>query len=415
MSFDALIGQEPAKQYLRSVLASGRRGHAFLFKGPAGVGKRTAAYLFAQRVLCSNPPAHDMFCGQCRSCRWFSARSGALTEHPDMVSLIKPLTNEDRLVGDHDPIIRLDTIQHVCEQLHRSPVAGRYRAVIIPEAQRLCRGQAEAANAFLKTLEEPPETSLIILTSSQPESLLETIVSRVQAVTFKRLSTCDVRAGLQHAATTRAKPWAAEELELVSRLCDGSLGRALELLDGDLKVWRTLVIKELQTFNAKSCPKFGLALWSNADAEGQRLFAQEEAAAKELKEVEDGGAAADDDSDGGDVAGAPRTDSGWKRYVFRRMLEICEICFRDGLIRASLDRSEHGPGGMEQNAGLLLQPDQAALAESLAEKFGPDGCMKALSALRDSLLAVRLYVRGDMVGRALAGKLVDAMNSLGTG
>ena len=408
MSFDALIGQAPAKTYLRSVLSSGRRGHAFLFKGPTGVGKRTAAYAFTQLILCQHPPAPDRFCGTCRSCRWFAARKGAQLEHPDMISLIKPTSGDDKLVGDQEPMIRLETVQHVCEQLHRSPVAGNYRAVIIPEAQRLCRGQAEAANAFLKTLEEPPQSSLIVLTSSQPEGLLETIVSRVQAVTFKRLSTSDVRTGLNVRAATSGGKFGEQEMELAARLCDGSLGRALELLDGDLKHWRALVLKELGTFGARSCPHFGVLLWATADAEGKRLFEVEEAAGKANKDVEENATSTDEDTEG--EAEAAKTEAGWKRYVFRRMLEICEVCFRDGMIRAAVNAGAAPSGNGGEAGELLLQPDQAALAENLARKFGATGCMKALSALREALLAVRLYVRGDVVGRALAGRLVDAMS-----
>src|SRR5262249_34231403 len=258
MSFDALIGQAPAKKYLRSVLESGRRGHGFLFRGPAGVGKRTAAYLFAQHVLCFEP-GNESFCGKCKSCRWFAARRGALIEHPDVISLLKPGNASTPLVGDHEPIIPIDTAQYICEQLHRSPQAGRYRAVIVPEAQRLCRGQAEAANSFLKTLEEPPASSLIILTSSQPEGLLETIVSRVQAVQFRRLSTEEVREGLSKSVDGKI---GEAELDLVSHLCDGSLGRAKELLQGDLKKWRHAVLTLLQSFNARSCPQFGILLWA---------------------------------------------------------------------------------------------------------------------------------------------------------
>jgi hypothetical protein len=408
MSFEALIGQQPAKTYVRSVLTSGRRGHAFLFKGPTGVGKRTAAYLFAQLILCQKPKGPDTFCGECRSCRWFAARKGAMIDHPDMISLIKPTSGDDKIVGDHEPMIRLETVQHVCEQLHRSPVSGNYRAVIIPEAQRLCRGQAEAANAFLKTLEEPPQSSLIVLTSSQPEGLLETIVSRVQAVTFKRLSTEEVRAGLKaRAAQTSGKEWGEQEVELAARLCDGSLGRALELLDGDLKHWRALVLRELDRFTPRSCPQFGMTLWSTAEIEGKRLFEQEEAAEKANKQMEDRASSTDDDTEADGEA--VKTEAGWKRYVFRRMLEICEVCFRDGMIQASLSNGATAPE--PSSAELLLQPDQAALATSLAHKFGAPGCMKALSALREALLAVRLYVRGDVVGRALAGRLVEALRA----
>ena len=212
MSFENLIGQEPAKTYLRRVLTAGRLSHGYLFSGPPGVGKRTGAYAFAQLALCAHSPAPDEACGRCKSCHWFAARQGAVIDHPDVIPLMtvkerdipdgdntdhRHRERDERLVGDHEPIIPLAAVQLACEQLHRSPMAGAKRVLIVPEAQRLCRGQAEPANAFLKTLEEPPRASLIILTSSQPEGLIDTIVSRVQSVHFRRLSNADVLAGLR--------------------------------------------------------------------------------------------------------------------------------------------------------------------------------------------------------------------------
>ncbi len=414
MNWDALIGQAAAKKYLRAVMSARREAHAFLFKGPAGVGKRTAAWIFAQAMLCTQPPSLDQACGGCKSCRWFAARQGYLIEHPDVISLLKPeyigggagtgdvrtgraereLTPEtarQRLVGDQEQIIRLETMQHICEQLHRSPQAGARRAVIIPEAQRLCRGQAEAANAFLKTLEEPPASALIIMTSSQPEGLLETIISRAQGVQFRRLAADEIRAGLQQQAAEQPAP----ERELATLLADGSLGHAMELLTGDLRTWRSAMITALEKFNPKAGPQFGLMLWALADSEGKRLFVAGKHAGTSSE--------AEDESDA-EAADAPsetevKTESGWKRYVFRRMLEVGEVCFRDALACAAAP---------DAGAGVLLQPDQQRLAQTLATRFGQEGCLRALSALREALLAVRLYVRGDVIGRALSGKLVEA-------
>jgi DNA polymerase-3 subunit delta' len=392
--WDELIGQQAAKEYLRSSLRSGRLAHAYLFKGPTGVGKRTAAYLFAQTVMCHKPAAPDVPCGECHSCRWFAARKGASIEHPDVISLVKftgaDKSASDKLVGDHEPIVRIETVQHVCEQLHRSPMASARRVVIIPEAQRLCRGQAESANAFLKTLEEPPERALIILTSSQREGLLETITSRVQAVHFRRLSGDEIRKGI-----ARARPQSTPESETAAVLADGSLGQALELLHGDLKNWRAALLKELGRFGPRSAPGFGVALWQLADAEGKRLFAEEKQAGKAQADE-----AAEDEPQEEESEAAAKTEAGWKRYVFRRLLELCEVAFRDALVCASA-----GAGA----SSLLLQPDQRKLAESLAANFGAEGCQKALFALREALTAVRLYVRGDVVGRALAGRLADAL------
>ncbi|HYG74608.1 MAG TPA: AAA family ATPase [Planctomycetota bacterium] len=396
MSWESLVGQQPAKKYLRSVLSARRHAHAYLFSGPSGVGKRTAAAIFAQVLLCHQPPAPDVSCGKCKSCHWFQSRKGLAIEHPDVISLLKFSGSaekgfSEKPVADQDPIIRLETVQYVCEQLHRSPMSGNRRVVIIPEAQRLCRGQAEPANAFLKTLEEPPESSLIIMTTSQPEALLETIVSRVQFVQFRRLSLDDIRGGLSKQLSNLPQ----SERDVAALLADGSLGRAKELLEGDLKNWRSAVITGLGKLSSKAGPQFGLMLWALADQEGKRLFAAEINAGK--KSEDDSG---ENDEQEEMSEGEAKTEAGWKRYVFRRLLEVLEVCFRDAMICAAAP---------DAGAELLLQPDQRQLSQALAAKFGAEGCQRILAALRDSLLAVRLYVRGDVVGRALSGKIVEAM------
>ncbi|MCY3020493.1 MAG: hypothetical protein NTW87_15845 [Planctomycetota bacterium] len=391
MNWDALLGQEPAKRYLRSVLATGRRAHAYLFKGPVGVGKRTAAGIFAQALLCEQPAGKDTACGRCKACRCFLAGT-----HPDLIRLRK-FTEAGGEVGAHEPVIRLETVQYVCEQLHRSPMMARQRVALVPEAQRLCRGQAEPANAFLKTLEEPPPAAAIILTSSQPEGLLETIVSRVQAVQFRRLAAGEVRAGLASLAAAKSET----ERDLAAALADGSLGQALELLTGDLRNWRAMVLSGLEKLDPREGLQFGLMLWTLADAEGKRLFQAKK---------ESGASAADEelspDDESGAGEGAAKTEAGWKRYVLQRLLEVCELCFRDGLVCAAVGGTLQPP-----QSALLLQPDQQHLAQTLARRFGDVGCQKALAAVREALLAVRLYVRGDVVGRALAGKLVEAMST----
>ena len=200
MSWDALLGQEAAVAYLRAALRAGRAPHGYLFEGPPGVGKRTGAALLARVLLCQRPPAPDLACGECRSCRWVAGLRGGLSDHPDLLPLLKnpeEKEKQQKLVGDQEPVIPLETIQWLATQLHRAPSQGPRKVAIIPEAQRLCAGQAESANAFLKTLEEPPPTSVVILTSSRPEALLETILSRLQPVRFHRLSSEAVRAGLK--------------------------------------------------------------------------------------------------------------------------------------------------------------------------------------------------------------------------
>jgi len=388
MPWDAVLGQAAAVDYLRSALRAGRAPHGYLFQGPFGVGKKTAAAALAQVLLCHQPPAADRACGKCRSCRWLAAQKNFLSDHPDLLPLLKnPGKDNEKLVGDQEQIIPLDAVQALSEKLHRTPSQGSRRVVVIPEAHRMCAGQAEAANAFLKTLEEPPPSSIVILTSSRPEALLETIVSRVQPVRFRRLAAQDILKGL---AASR-KPEAERELAAV--LSDGSLGRAKELLDGDLGRWRSAVMKLLADFGPRGCPAFGLALWAVADSEGQRLFEVYEKGAEPAPQEEDEDAAGVEQDEA-----AAKTVSGWKRFVMRRLFELCEVAFRDGLVTAA---------GAE--AGGLLQKDQADLARKLAERCGENGCGKVLEVLRECHTAVRLYVRGDLVARYLSGKMVEAL------
>jgi DNA polymerase-3 subunit delta' len=134
------------------------------------VGKRTCATAFAQVLLCHAPPGPDRACGACKSCRWLAAGKGLLCEHPDLLLPLKTTGGDERMIGDHEPLIALEPVQRLCERIHRSPANGPRRVAIVPEAHRLCRGQAESANAFLKTLEEPPAYATLVLTTSHPEA-----------------------------------------------------------------------------------------------------------------------------------------------------------------------------------------------------------------------------------------------------
>ncbi len=388
-----LIGQDAVALFLRSAARGGRLSNGYLFEGPDGVGKRTAAGVFAQVLLCHNPPAPDTACGECKSCHWMNQTGGAAFSHPDLLIPVKRLARQDEVpVGDHEPIVPIDAVQLLCERLHRSPTSGPRRVAIVPEAHRLCRGQAEAANAFLKTLEEPPETSVILLTTSHPEALLDTIISRLQPVRFRRLACKDIEKGLA------AKSKDTEDaIRLAANMGDGSLGRALELLQGELNAWRQWMFKSLATFGPKHCPAFGLAMWKLAEEEGKRLFLEEKESGRNVSDEESETEAGEDEAG---EEGVQKTEAGWNRYVFGRLLELCEVAFRDGLVKAA--------GGTEQN---LIQKDKLELAEKLANRFGVTGCEQVLASLREARFATRLYIRGDLVGRVLAGNMVQALNS----
>ncbi|MCZ7645842.1 MAG: AAA family ATPase [Planctomycetota bacterium] len=388
MSWNTVIGQDAAKSFLRASLRAGRTAHAYLFSGPAGVGKRTTAFALAQALLCHEPPAPDEACGACRSCRWLAAREGLACGHPDLIVPIRYLASSERVLGDQEQLIPRETMQELSKQLHLAPRSGSRRVALIPEAHRMCLGQAEAANSFLKTLEEPPPHAVAILTSSRPEALLETIVSRCQLLAFRRLSLEQIGEGLRQARS-------GTERDLAAALADGSLGRARELLEGDLGRWRAAVMKGLELSAPAGALNFGLGLWSIADAEGARLFQGAKDAAREETPPEDEDEG--EDPSAREAEEAQKTASGWKRFVFTRLLDLCEVAFRDALVRAA--------GAGEE---ALLQRDQARLAEKLAGQYGVEGCERILAALREARLATRLYVNGALVGRMLAGRMAEA-------
>lgn len=391
MSWDELLGQEAAVRYLRSALSAGRFAHGCLLEGPQGVGKRTAATVLARVLLCHNPPAADQACGECKSCRWLRNYRGGLSEHPDLLILWKNPNDQtgSRPLRDEESLIPLETMQYLAEQLHRAPHSGPRRVALIPEAHRMCGGQAEAANAFLKTLEEPPASSSLILTSSRPEALLETIVSRLQPVRLRRLSSEAIREGLVRAGRKADDSAVA----LAVAMADGSLGRAKEMLEGDLGRWRAALLKELSQVDRLACPRFGLALWALAEQEGERLFE----ASRSGGVATDEGDAEENEDEAADEE-TRKTAAGWKRYVFLRLLELCEAAFRDGLLAAA------GAGNLSLLTGL-----EGPLAGKLAQQFGAAGCERILECLREARLANRLYVRGDLIGRVLAGRLVESL------
>lgn len=366
--------------------------------------------LFAQALLCHHAPEPGAACGACKSCRWIAARKGLVCEHPDLLLPMESTKSQTALSGperagihalgrqddhqevapvrDHAALIPLEAVRNLAVSLQRSPQAGARRVAVVPEAQRMCAGQAEAANAFLKTLEEPPPSVVVILTSSRPQALLETIVSRLQQVRFQRLSGAEIRRGLASGGAHEPK-----DLDLAIALADGSLGRAKEILGGELGRWRHGVMHALDAFGPHSCPGFGLALWALAVAEGEKLFHADEETGS-ASSAESGGGGEEDEG----AAAETKTAAACVRHVFRRLLELLEVAFRDGLVYAA--------GG--ETVGLL-QPDHAALARKLASRFGVEGCERVLSGFREAHLALRLYVNGALVSRVLAGRMVEAL------
>lgn len=185
LTFNGLWGQEKALGVLGQSLRRGTVASAYLFAGPRGTGKTTAALTFAKGLLCS--AAEMVPCGTCRSCKMYEAKS-----HPDfvyvyvkdsLVQMIPDFTEEiSELKGKPVKTLRVDEMRKIISALSMKSYMGGRKVCLIEETDSIMR--KETANAFLKTLEEPPGNTVIILISSNPAGLLPTIVSRCRQIRF---------------------------------------------------------------------------------------------------------------------------------------------------------------------------------------------------------------------------------------
>ncbi len=194
---------------LDPLLAEGRLPHAILIQGPKGVGKRSLAHRLARGLLCSSASISGG-CGSCGSCRRME-----LAEHPDLHLLARP-TGKTRI-----PVAQ---VRELLEALSRSSLEGRGRVALLCGVEDL---GIEGQNALLKTLEEPFPGTWILLTTSRPEALLDTVRSRVHRLGLPPLSAEEMRDFL---ATSGSGALGVEDLEAVA---GGSPGRSLELSEGD--------------------------------------------------------------------------------------------------------------------------------------------------------------------------------------
>lgn len=257
-----LIGQTRVIERLRRAIQSGRVAHAYLFHGPDGVGKRAVALAFAQALQCqqSDGTRPDP-CGQCNACHKVQHLL-----HPD-VQVLFPYPNDaeptdvaerlQRLAANpyatvdfvRRPVLGEATkavnkqasykVEHINSELRRmmsfKPVEGRYKVTILTDVELM---RVEAANAFLKLLEEPHPQTLFLLTTSRPDVVLPTVLSRCQQVRFDRLSAEVIEQALVaggHAPAAEAGP--------VARMADGSFSRALDLAGNeDLRAHRQQMV-----------------------------------------------------------------------------------------------------------------------------------------------------------------------------
>lgn len=210
LTFSDMIGQEHITRTLRNALLSEHVAHAYLFCGPRGTGKTTAAKIFARAMNCAEYPAAEP-CGKCASCLNIAAG----------VSI-------DVIEMDAASNRGIDEIRELRERTRFASGESRYKVYIIDEAHMLT---PEACNAFLKTLEEPPSGVIFILATTDPSKLPATIVSRCQRFDFHLLTVEQIEQRLEQILGEEG--WKAEEdsLGLIARLAEGSLRDALGILE----------------------------------------------------------------------------------------------------------------------------------------------------------------------------------------
>lgn len=234
---EGFAGQEVALQLVANALRRDEVPHAYLIAGPRWLGKRSAALSLGRLLACHaprlEPPDGPLPCGDCPSC---VLPFGPGTHH-DLV-IIEPEASPAKSVstgetGDEASaetaiavatgVIRVEQIRDAERRLNRSLVAGKRRVCVVPEAERMCR-TASAGNAFLKTLEEPPPQTAIVLTASNPADLLPTIVSRCLILPFHPLRAEQLAAALRWGGEGDAV--AENEAVLAAALSGGRLALA---------------------------------------------------------------------------------------------------------------------------------------------------------------------------------------------
>jgi DNA polymerase-3 subunit delta' len=209
MSFAAIIGQTEVKKRLGAALA-GNPGHAYILIGPRGIGRRTMARAFAKALLCHNRIGQDA-CDQCPACRYWNAGS-----HPDY--RILELAGKEKVI----PVERVR--QAVCADINLRPQFGPRKVYLITADDLNEQGQ----NALLKSLEEPPDYAVFLLTARDPAHLLPTIVSRSSLIRLSRLQPAEIGRILTAAGLDQAG-----DAAFCARFAGGVPGVALDLARQD--------------------------------------------------------------------------------------------------------------------------------------------------------------------------------------
>ena len=210
-SFGTVVGQQALTHTLKTAIVNNKLAHAYLFCGPRGVGKTTCARIFAKAINCEHLTAAGEPCNTCESCKAFNEQRSY-----NIVELDAASNNS------------VDDIRTIVEQVRIPPQVGRYRVFIIDEVHMLT---TSAFNAFLKTLEEPPEYAIFILATTEKQKIIPTILSRCQIYDFARIRVPDIVEQLKYISADRGVKADVAALNVIAQKADGAMRDALSIFD----------------------------------------------------------------------------------------------------------------------------------------------------------------------------------------
>jgi DNA polymerase-3 subunit delta' len=321
-----ILGHARVRAHLADAVARDALHHAYLFEGPRGIGKRAVATELAMRVNCTAEPVAARPCGACPTCRAIAAGT-----HPDVIAIEPDPEKAARTIP-------IESIREVIRQAQYHRYGARRRFVIVDPAEAM---QEPAANALLKTLEEPPPGTGFVVITHNPRALLPTILSRCQRFRFGAVPLDEIRAWLASRGL--------EQADAAARLSDGCPGRALALAEQGLearKAVRADVIRVLRS-NLAQVYEFSARITQGTRQE-------------------------------------------WSGEV-DALLEILEDLVRDAAIRAS-------------GADVPLLDDADEVVERLASTW-PDGITRCSRAILDARDDLEVFVSGKTVIDALLASL----------
>ena len=331
MAWERIRGHDAARDQLHTAYTRGRLAHAYLFVGPSGVGKRLFATEFAKALLCDRPPATLAACDACPSCAQVAAET-----HPDFFTVRTPEDKHELPVGE---------VREFCGKLSLKPARGPRKVGVVIDADEF---NEESANCFLKTLEEPPPGSVLILLATSAERQLPTILSRSQVVRFRPLSDEELRTVLADHGVT--DPTRAGRLV---RLSGGSPGQALALNDDALWAFRETLVNGVTA--AKPDPVGFAAAWMKfVEEAGKESAAQRERAS----------------------------------LVIRLLMDVLRSALR-----------------LAVGVGNGAEPGEAAKLRLLAERSGPDHLAELLEACAEADYQIDRKVQLVLVIESLVDKL----------